>query len=694
MNNANLGEAKRFLHALDPKAKSFTFQVFDDDKSRKDKHLAHIFHGGLDKHAASLEIYNGKGAGVFVTVNETNGKGRKLSNMVRPRVIFQECDSAENYKFPLEPHLEVETSPGKFHRYWLIEPATAPDWDDWSAVMEQLVKNYGSDPNAKDITRVLRLPGFFHMKNPEAPFMVHIVHLGEHPAFTWQEIAEAFPPIAKEKPQQAALPPGAGVEVEKVGSALAHLDPNMAYESWLKVGAAIHHGDGGGPEGLRLWSDWSAKGAKYKEDEPEAKWLTFNRLEGPVVTLDTLYFMAREEGWSGVTDADMEELSVPDADSEELALPKEAHKRPFQLISARDLTATPYFTDWLLKGFIEKGSLNLLFGEPGAGKSLFALEWAWCIATGSEWNGHRTKAADVVIVAGEGYAGMARRLRALEIKYGEQAPERLFISKQAADFLDPKSAGRVAAAVKAACPNPGLVIVDTLHRNMAGDENSSQDIGIFIQNLDLILKGLGAAVLVVHHSGHGEKTRSRGSSSIRAAMDSEFSATKDDAGVIALACHKSKDFEASRPLQFGLKPVPIGWFDEDGEMTSVYLDFQGEARDLKPALSPREAMALEKLTETIEACGFTPLIPPDSQVCKVCRLDDWREAVYPHLEGETSAKKVAFQRVRKKLLEAGLVREKEGQWWLVPPVDIGDIGDIRINDSIFTKEEGDLAVAA
>ncbi len=77
-------------------------------------------------------------------------------------------------------------------------------------------------------------------------------------------------------------------------------------------------------------------------------------------------------------------------------------------------------------------------------------------------------------------------------------------------------------------PAPFQWLADT---NTTGDENSSQDIAAFIGNIDKHIKPLGAAALVVHHSGHGQKDRSRGSSSIRAAMDGEFAAT----GVLAKA---------------------------------------------------------------------------------------------------------------------------------------------------------------
>ena len=191
----------------------------------------------------------------------------------------------------------------------------------------------------------------------------------------------------------------------------------------------------------------------------------------------------------------------------------------FPLVSASTMTDKPVQIEWLVENIIEQGSLNLLFGEPGSGKSLFALGWGFCMTAGIDWHDYRTKQTDVVIIAGEGFAGMQRRLKALEGKYNMKAPASLFISQRPAQLLDEANAQLVANSIKAICPNPGLVIIDTLHRNMDGDENSSQDIGKFINHIDSFLKPLGAAVLVVHHSGHGNKDRSRGSSSIRAATN-------------------------------------------------------------------------------------------------------------------------------------------------------------------------------
>lgn len=354
-------------------------------------------------------------------------------------------------------------------------------------------------------------------------------------------------------------------------------------------------------------------------------------------------------------------------------------KPPFPFSRANELTANMVKITWLLFNFIEAGSLNLLFGEPCAGKSLFALEWAFCIAAGLTWCGLRTVQTDVVIIAGEGHAGLCRRLKALELKYGVKAPARLFISQRPANLSNAIEVQWIADTVKNLCENPGLIIVDTLHRNMDGDENNSQDISRFIANLDGFVKPLGAAVLVVHHSGHGQKDRSRGSSSIRAAMDGEFSATKDG-GAITLKCHKAKDFEALKPMQFSLKQVELDWFNEDGEpLTSVYLEHGGEALPTakRRKLTPREDAILTSLGEALAAYGVEPTAEIKAkfgvldslldQTQKIVSTEHWRELAYQEALSDCKtddARRVAFKRSQEKLInQAGVVVYDNYAWF-------------------------------
>lgn len=82
-----------------------------------------------------------------------------------------------------------------------------------------------------------------------------------------------------------------GLTRDDIGALLAVLDPNLSYDEWLRVGAAIHHESHGA--WFDLWDDWSREGAEYPGgEELWAKWLSFGRNAGSVVTAGTLLHMS------------------------------------------------------------------------------------------------------------------------------------------------------------------------------------------------------------------------------------------------------------------------------------------------------------------------------------------------------------------------------------------------------------------
>jgi len=195
-------EAERFLLALDEGAESFCFQTFDDDKQRRDKRLARTLHGALDDVWDQLERLNAEGAGVFVAVNAVaHGAARRASSVERVRAVFADFDPwpQEPPQFPLEPHLIVESSPGRRHCYWLVDdlPLGA-----FRAVQAGIAARHGSDRSVIDLPRVMRLPGFWHCK--AEPAMTRILHASMTQAWVPDAVLEAWPPPAEPKQQQTA----------------------------------------------------------------------------------------------------------------------------------------------------------------------------------------------------------------------------------------------------------------------------------------------------------------------------------------------------------------------------------------------------------------------------------------------------------------------------------------------------------
>jgi len=350
---------------------------------------------------------------------------------------------------------------------------------------------------------------------------------------------------------------------------------------------------------------------------------------------------------------------------------EELRKFKFELIRASELTLETRGFNWLVKDYIECANLVEVFGAPESCKSLVMLEMGFCIACGIDWYGHKVKKGDVIYIAGEGFEGIKRRLKALEEKYDTKA-ENLHVSRLAAQILDDENAEAVRDAISEACDTPVLVIVDTLNRNFGGgDENSTRDMTQFICNVDYYLKRGETSAIVVHHSGLTDKDRSRGSSALYGALDLQYKVKKDNHSV-TLESTKAKDITTPAPLAFTLKGVPLDWCDEEGNtITSALL----ESAEYVPTttstrITHRDEMALKALREAVELHG----IKPTSQIkqsfgCleyrKVVHVDNWRDKFYPliDVDGDQEAKKKAFQRTRTKLLQKGKIAMMNDYFW-------------------------------
>ena len=223
---------------------------------------------------------------------------------------------------------------------------------------------------------------------------------------------------------------------------------------------------------------------------------------------------------------------------------------------------------WLVKGIIERDCLAVIYGEPGHGKSFIAMDLAASIATGTDWHEHTTTHGAVFYIAGEGSNGIARRFRGWEILRGislSDAP--LCISSTPIALDDHESALKVKQAITAMAEQqqqtPVLIVVDTLARNFAGDENGTKDMNQFIRCMDAVRFAWKASILIVHHTGKDTSRGARGSSVLKAAIDTEFSASMDENKIICLQCHKMKEGEPPRPIAFKLQGVKLPIVDED-----------------------------------------------------------------------------------------------------------------------------------
>ena len=169
----DLWQAGRFLEILAGN-EPVTFQTFADRKDiQSPPSLARILQGTLERHAQELMRLNSMGAGIFVMVNKGDGRGRRAENVIGVRAPFVDLDGAPLkpvLEAPLRPDMIVETSPGRYQVYWKVNGIKLCEF---SFFQQELAHRFGGDPKVKDLPRVMRIPGFFHLKGD--PFLVRII---------------------------------------------------------------------------------------------------------------------------------------------------------------------------------------------------------------------------------------------------------------------------------------------------------------------------------------------------------------------------------------------------------------------------------------------------------------------------------------------------------------------------------------
>lgn len=102
---------------------------------------------------------------------------------------------------PLPPSAVVETKNG-LHVYWILKnPVHVSKLDaekkkllqkEYGEIEEALIKRFAGDPQAKDLSRILRVPETLHQKDPGSPFRVRLDFWNPEHEYTWDEIREAF----------------------------------------------------------------------------------------------------------------------------------------------------------------------------------------------------------------------------------------------------------------------------------------------------------------------------------------------------------------------------------------------------------------------------------------------------------------------------------------------------------------------
>jgi hypothetical protein len=300
---------------------------------------------------------------------------------------------------------------------------------------------------------------------------------------------------------------------------------------------------------------------------------------------------------------------------------------------------------YLIDKYLTQGGLSMMYAGAGVGKSFLAIDWMMHLAAGIDWQGHKVVKVPVFYIAAEGQSGLQLRTAAWEqlhtdIEFDDKDVTILPVAVNLASD-DINELLEILEEYK-----PGLVVVDTLARTSAGaDGNSDKDMGIVIANATTIQQRTGSAVLILHHVGHIEKDRPRGSSAIGGAMDTMFKLDGGTIKGIELTVTKQKDDEEAAPFKFHMKKVALeGIFDAEGRnRTSLVLvspeDQPEDVEDLGPKVDP-------KLLKVVEVLWRKQMGPEQGLTAS-----EWRDAV----QHDINMNKNVFFDYKKEAVREGFV---------------------------------------
>jgi len=333
--------------------------------------------------------------------------------------------------------------------------------------------------------------------------------------------------------------------------------------------------------------------------------------------------------------------------------------RTFSFVSRSQLKIAR--TCWLVKPLLEADCVAVLIGEPETYKSFLALDIAMCIASGTSWHGRKVRQGPVLYIAGEGQTGLAKRISAWELHHKlDLTAHPIMFSTMPTALTDPVARAILLTEIERATEylgaSPALVVADTLSRNFGpGDENSTADMQRAGMTLDAVRHATqGGTVLVVHHSGHADKTRGRGSSVLWGNSDAEYLLVKDEvAGIATLTARKTKDGPRPQPVSFKPIVIDLGLLDDDGDaQTSLVLteaEYAPPKKSRTSGMGNNQQRALGTLRDlcthhrnNVAASGRDP------DMARVT-IGEWRSACNAFLN------RFQFRDAREGLLKAGLI---------------------------------------
>lgn len=512
---------------------------------------------GIEEAAAFAFNRTSEGQNVYVGVNprKRTTKWNVRSEDDDVEIAFwhfadldtEEAVVAARQELSLKPCMIVMTGTvphNRPHLYWKLDEATQ-NLEAWSERQRGIAQCLKGD-SVINSSRIMRLAGTINyppQHKLQRGYDVERVGLrdtfkDERPPVTPDEIRVAFPVRHNEAPA-----PGPAA----TGNTLK----DMAQRHGLDVEQALANcrNDHNWRDNARsLTSHWAAVGWSNVEILAMAEHITL-----PGYTVD----QTRRELFD-LTRTARTKYSYPDPQPAILADP-EGSEDLFPFLRLSQIEDLPPPT-WLVHELIPENGLTIIYGDPGAGKSFITLDMALRSAYGMDWHGIATKQVGVLYIAGEGRHGLGKRITGWRKEHAMEGVEAPFVLQPvAAHLLDKDHRAKLIRTIEAIIAEIsfpiGLIIIDTVSRSIAGqDENKQESMSLFVDACAALQNFTNGAVIGVHHSGKDKDRGMRGSTVLLGGCDASLRLTKDEQ-TVKLEIEKQKDAEEIAPIYLNMKKV-------------------------------------------------------------------------------------------------------------------------------------------
>ncbi|UPJ50784.1 PriCT-2 domain-containing protein [Bradyrhizobium sp. 200] len=305
------------------------FRVFADSKPAKAR-MSKLFRDGaqlprmkwrdtIGELMPTLQKRNAQGCGVYYSLNESNGKGVKNANIKAVRVVPLDLDeTAPPDLWDIEPHMVMESSPGRHQALFMIEPTT--DFDLAQSVTKRMAVKFGGDPNVSDRARVFRMPGFRHQK--AAPFTSRILQIDHFKRrYTLPELDSLLPPLPRRFVNSNDMGIGT-IGVDKAKLLFENLDVEClsGNEKWQRFAMALHSACNADEEVAELFFDFCGTGDGYGDEDTDARnrlrWESFDASREGGVGIGTLRHMCLQFRVPGLVCFELFNTAARDFDDE------------------------------------------------------------------------------------------------------------------------------------------------------------------------------------------------------------------------------------------------------------------------------------------------------------------------------------------------------------------------------------------